>query len=162
MEHKRYLDTNATGMASNERLLLIPYFTKSACEVIKNFLDAENPYMIRAFIVFEQAPDIIDLGQSIDDIDVDKKLYLGTIIDVMPHVKRGCAIIKTTKPIHDIVDRFNFDMVDYSVIVDRDPYDKNDIIIKIHLFAPEVCSCFYSGRTEFRYVSDKGKPYWMW
>lgn len=162
MEHKRYLDTNTTGMASNERLLLIPYCTKPACEVIKNFLDAENPYRIRAFAVFEQAPDIIDLGQSIDDMDVDKKLYLGTIIDAMPYVKMGCIVIKTTKPIYDdIVGRFNFNTVDYLVIVDSDPYDKNDIIIKIHLFSPEVCRCFYSGFTEFRFVHDKGEPYWM-
>ena len=65
------------------------------------------------------------------------------------------------KQIHDIVDRLNFDMVDFSVIIDSEPYDKNDIIIKIHLFDPEVCRCFNSGRTEVRFVYDKGEPFWM-
>lgn len=161
MEHKRYFDAKTTDVTRNERFLLIPNFTEFACEAIKKLLDAENPYMIHVFIVFEKAPGIIDLGQNIYDIDADKRLYIGTIIDTMPSVKGGCVIIKTLKPIHDIVDRLNFDMVDFSVIIDSEPYDKNDIIIKIHLFDPEVCRCFNSGRTEFRFVYDKGEPFWM-
>lgn len=123
MEHKRYFDTKTTDMTRNERFLLIPNFTEAACEVIKKLLDPEDPHMIHAFIVFDQTG-IIDLGQNIDDIDVDKKLYLGTVIDAMPYVKDGCAIIKTLKPIHDFVCRLNFDKVDFSAIIGNDPYDK--------------------------------------
>lgn len=160
MEHKRHFDAKTTGMTRNERFLLIPNFTEAACEVIKKLLDPEDPHMIHAFIVFDQTG-IIDLGQNIDDIDVDKKLYLGTVIDAMPYVKDGCAIIKTLKPIHDFVCRLNFDKVDFSVIISNDSYDKNNIIIEIYLFDPKACRCCRSGHKEFRFVCDKGKPYWM-
>ena len=160
MEHKRHFDAKTTGMTRNERFLLIPNFTEAACEVIKKLLDPEDPHMIHAFIVFDQTG-IIDLGQNIDDIDVDKKLYLGTVVDAMPYVKNGCAIIKTLKPIHDFVCRLNFDKVDFAVIIDDHPYDKNNIIIEIYLFDPEACRCCRSGHNEFRFVCDKGKPYWM-
>lgn len=168
MELKKYFDTKTTGMGNNERFLLIPNFTESACEVIKTLLAPENPRVIHTFILFDSSvssnknrPDVIDLNQNIVDIDEDRKLYIGTIIDTMPYVKNGCALVKTLKPIHDFVCRLNFDMVNFSVIIDSDPCDKNNIIIEIYLFDPQSNKCCKDGHNEFRFVCDKGKPFWM-
>ena len=160
MEHKRYLDTNATAVASNERLLLIPNFT-IACEDIKNLIDSGDPHTIHVFIIFDQQL-MLDPDQSIDDIDVDKKLYVGTIIDAMPHVKNGCVIIKTTKQIHDFVDKLDFDGFLISAIDFRHCDDKEDgFIVKIYLNTSETIKCIKDGHKEFRFVYDKGEPFWM-
>ena len=168
MELKRYFDAKTTGMGHNERFLLIPNFTESACEVIKTLLDPENPHTIHMFMIFDSSPssnndrpDIIDLNQTIDDIDEDRKLYIGTIIDAMPYVKNGCVLVKTLKPIHDFVSIFRFEMMDFSVIVNYDSCDKNSIIVGLRLSDPKSCRSCVHGHKEFRFVCDKGKPFWM-
>ena len=160
MEYKRYLDTNTAGMASNERLLLIPNFT-IACEDIKNLIDSGDPHMIHAFIIFDQQV-ILDLDQSIDDIDVDKKLYVGTIIDAMPHVKNGCVIIKTTKQIHDFVDKLDFDGFLVAAIDFCHCAGKYNFVVKIYLNNSESYKCIKDGRSKFKFTCNKGKPFWMW
>lgn len=165
MEHKRHFDAKTTDMTRNERFLLIPNFTEAACEVIKALLDPENPRVVHTFMSFDQSdssnknrPGIIDLGQNIED--VDKKAYIGTIIDVMPYVKNGCVIIKTQKSICDIIDRLNFDMIDFAITIEPNPYDKS-MVITINMYDPKSCKCCSDGRNEFRFVYDKGKPFWM-
>ena len=160
MEYKRYLDTSTAGMASNERLLLIPNFT-IACEDIKNLIDSGDPHMIHAFIIFDQQV-ILDLDQSIDDIDVDKKLYVGTIIDAMPHVKNGCVIIKTTKQIHDFVDKLDFDGFLVAAIDFCHCAGKYNFVVKIYLNNSESYKCIKDGRSKFKFTCNKGKPFWMW
>ena len=161
MEHKRHFDAKTTDMTSNERFLLIPNFTEAVCEVIKKLLDPENPRMIHAFIVFDQTG-IIDLGQNIDDIDVDKKLYLGTVVDAMPYVKNGCVIIKTTKQIHDFVDKLDFDGFLVAAIDFCHCAGKYNFVVKIYLNNSESYKCIKDGRSKFKFTCNKGKPYWMW
>ena len=77
----------------------------------------------------------------------------------MPHVKNGCVVIKTTKQIHDFVDKLNFDGFFAAAIDFCHCTGKYNFVVKIYLNNSETIKCIKDGHKEFRFVYDKGEPF---